>query len=164
MGMRVFENREGSRRAVLGGLAAMLAGAGLPATAQRRVPRVLFVCQYGSVKSPIARELLRKRARERRIAVSAFSRGVTPMSHLPSAVSARLPAEGIDPAREGLHRLLPVDAGYADVVVFFNPLPPGFRAARMLDWTAVPSVNETYPAARAELDRRIDRLLDELAR
>ena len=136
----------------------------LPASAKRRVPRVLFVCQYGSVKSPIARELLRRRARERGIAVSTFSRGITPEAHLPSEIAATLLAEGIEPARDGLHRLLPIDVESADVVVYFNPMPAGFRAPRMLDWTAVPSVNQSYDAARADLNRRIEALLDELAR
>jgi hypothetical protein len=49
-------------------------------------------------------------------------------------------------------------------IVFFNPLPEPLTRATQRDWSAVPSVNEAYTLARADLDRRIDRLLDEIAR
>lgn len=163
MGMASSPQAIFTRRGALGGLLACTAAMPIGARSGR-VPRVLFVCQYGSVKSAIARELLRRRARERGIAVSVLSRGITPEAHLPGEIDAQLRKEGIDARREGLHRLLPIDAGAADVVVYFNPLPANFAASRTLDWTSVPSVVETYPAARADLDRRIDALLDSLAR
>lgn len=128
------------------------------------VPRILFVCQYGSVKSPIAREMLRLRARAREVVVSTFSRGITPEAHLPPAIAARLLAKGIDPAREGLHRLTPGDLQAADVTVLFNPLPGNMHAARSLDWTSVPSVLNAFPAALGEIERRVDLLLDLIAR
>jgi hypothetical protein len=149
-----------------GAIGALLAGvvAGRLGAKKRELPRILFVCQYGSVKSAIARELLRRRARERGIALRAFSRGITPEAHLPAEIEARLRAEGIDAGGDGLHRLLPVDAGAADIVVYFNPLPANIVAARSLDWTSVPSVLGTYPAARADMNRRIEALLDSLER
>ena len=51
-----------TRRATLFGLA-IAAAVPAPALAMR-VPRVLFICRYATVKSATARELLRKRARE----------------------------------------------------------------------------------------------------
>lgn len=163
MGMAGSENIAFARRGAIG---ALLAGsvAGRLGAQGREAPRILFVCQYGSVKSAIARELLRRRARERGIAVRAFSRGITPEAHLPAEIEAKLRAEGIDPGSDGLHHLLPIDASAADIVVYFNPLPANFAAARSLDWTSVPSVVETYPAARADMDRRIEALLDGLER
>lgn len=163
MGTFTIDRRALTRRAVIGAIGAGLAFATTARAAPVKAPRVLFVCQFGSVKSPLARELLRRRARERGVAVFAFSRGITPQPHLPRELATRWLAEGLDPARDGLHRLLPIDAGYADVVAVFDPLPGDFAATRVLDWTGVPSMLRDYPAARADLDGRIEALLDTLA-
>jgi hypothetical protein len=65
------------RRSVLGAAFAMaLVQSSNVAIAAKRPKRVLFICQFGSVKSPIARELFRRRAKERGIAVIAWSRGI----------------------------------------------------------------------------------------
>lgn len=164
MGVFSFDFATVGRRAVLQGIGSLALTGGGAWAAPRVAPRVLFVCQYGSVKSPIAREILRRRARDRGIAVSTFSRGITPEAHLPPVIAARLLAEGIDPAREGLHRLLPIDVQAADIVVFFNPLPPSLRVPQGQDWTSVPSVLEAYPAALADIKLRVDELLDLIAR
>ena len=54
-----------SRRTAILSATAVLVAASAPG---RKVPRVLFVCLHGTVKSPIARELLRSRAKARGIA------------------------------------------------------------------------------------------------
>lgn len=163
MGVFSFDFATIGRRAVMQGIGSLFLSSGLASAVSGNAQRVLFVCQYGSVKSPIAREILKRRARERKIAVGAFSRGITPEAHLPHAIAARLLAEGIDPAREGLHRLLPVDLRAADIVVVFNPLPPGLRIRPSRDWTSVPSVLEAYPAALADIKQRVELLLDTIA-
>ena len=73
--MRCHEPVRFSRRtAILAGSAFLVAATG----PSRRAPHVLFVCLHGTVKSPIARELMRARARERGIAVEVRSRGIEP--------------------------------------------------------------------------------------
>ena len=126
--------------------------------------RVLFVCQYGTVKSALARELFRKRAAERRIPAIAVSRGITPAEHLSAAARASMVADGIDTARDPLRKLAPADLRKADIVVIFNPLPMKLATRPIRDWAATPSVNDDYANARSEFDRRIDTLLDEIAR
>ncbi len=129
-----------------------------------RVPKVLFVCQFGTAKSAIAREVFRQRARARGIDVTAFSRGITPGGHVSAALKARLTKDGIDSARDGLHRLSRKDIKAANIVVTFNPLPATMLPKDIRDWSAVPSVNDDYSAASADLRRRIDALLDTLAK
>ena len=126
--------------------------------------RVLFVCQYGTVKSALARELFRKRAAERRIPAIAFSRGITPAEHLSAAARTSMAADGIDTTRDPLRKLAPADLRKADIVVIFNPLPVKLATRPTRDWVATPSVNDDYRNARLEFDRRIDALLDEIAR
>ena len=149
-----------SRRALVLGLAAVVA-TGASASSP---PRVLFICQFGTAKSAIAREFFRRRARERGILVSAFSRGLTLEDHISSPLGAALRAEGIDPAHDRPQVLTRRDLRAAGIVVVFNPVPATFGPVAARNWTALPSVNENWPAARTELVQRIDVLLDEIAK
>lgn len=128
----------------------------------RPIQRVLFVCQFGTAKSAIAREIFRRRARERGLAVTAFSRGITVEDHITPPLRQRLTADGIDPAADTARVLSPRDWRHADIVVIFNALPPEIKPADLRDWTDTPSVTDDYAKARAVLDSRIDALLDEI--
>lgn len=151
-----------NRRAFLLGLAA--AAMPTPSFAMRR-PRVLFVCQAGTVKSPVARELLRKRAYERGIAVDVRSRGIAPADHMTPQIRERLIAEfGIDPAGEPAKTLHQSDLDRADVAVLFDALPPNLHKAGALDWTDQPSLLGQFDGSMAYLSAHIDALLDRLAK
>jgi len=123
-------------------------------------PVVLFICDFGTAKSAIARELFRRRAQERGIDVTAFSRGLAIEDHISLPLEAALDAEGIDTRRDGFAVLTSRDVRRADSVVSFATLPKAFQTQKRQDWTALPSVNDAWPAARADLDRRIEALLD----
>ena len=127
-------------------------------------PKILLVCQFGTVKSAITRELLIRRAAERGIALKAWSRGITPEEHLSPALLPRLRAEQIDPGRQPLQPLSARDVARADLVIAFDPLPTSFSRANVRDWSDVPSMNSSYDAARRVIDQRIDALLDQLRR
>ncbi len=148
------------RTAILAAMAAMIAANG----PSRRRPRVLFVCEHGTVKSPIARELLRTRATARGIPVKVRSRGIAPKEAATPELAAALVRDGIDVKREPLRRLSRADAKWADVVVHFHPLPLDLPASATRDWTDTPSVNGEYAAAMARIGERIDALLGDLAR
>jgi arsenate reductase (thioredoxin) len=147
------------RRLVLGLVIVAATGA-----SARSVPRVLFICQFGTAKSAIAREFFRRRARERGISVSTFSRGLMLEDHISPPLQTALRAEGIDSAHDRAQILAKSDLRAADIVVFFNPLPPSMGAVAARDWTTLPSVNDNWPQARADLVQRIDALLDEIAK
>jgi len=156
------------RRAFLVGLTlATTATFGRPAAAKSsdRPPlRVLFVCEAGTVKSAVAREVFRARAAARGIRVTAFSRGIAPAEHVSPALRQHLIADDIEPTRDGVNMLTQADLKAADVIVVFNRLPENLKARHVLDWSALPSMNDTYPQARAYLDLRIDALLDTIER
>jgi protein-tyrosine-phosphatase len=147
------------RRAVLAGLLALP----VAAFAAEPPPRILFVCQFGSVRSPIARELLKRRAAERGISVAVQSRGITPEPHLSPELAATVEADKLDLASQPLRGLGQGDVDAADVVIHFDPLSAGLRVKNARDWSDIGSMNANYPAARANLMRRIDALIDELA-
>jgi Low molecular weight phosphotyrosine protein phosphatase len=133
-------------------------------TALARTPTVLFVCQFGSVKSPVARELFRRRAQERGIAVIAFSRGITPEAHVAPRLRTALDSDGINPESDGLNALSYRDLRRANVTVLFDRLPRGWTGKRVRDWTDTGSLNESYEMEKPRLLARIDALLDTLSK
>jgi hypothetical protein len=148
-------------------IAAAMAGAAISGCAgsltnRRPAPRVLFVCQFGTAKSPIAREIFRRAALNRGLAAEAWSRGLTLEDHISPRLRQTLLADGIRTDADPQAVLTTADWQRADIVVSFNPLPPGVMPADQRDWSAVPSFNDDYVSARADLDRRISALLDEL--
>ena len=151
-----------SRRALmLSALAASLLGA--CASPRRNAQSVvLFVCQFGTAKSAIARELFRRRVAQRHLAITAFSRGLTIEDHLTPWLRQKLADDGINPEIDLPQVLGPSDWQRATVVVAFNPLPPAVPRAKVRDWTDLPSITDDYANTRAILDRRLEALLDEL--
>lgn len=148
-----------SRRTAILSAAAMLIAAKSPGN---RTPRVLFVCQKGTVKSPIARELMRGQAKAQGLAIKVQSRGVTPAEGASPEVAAALIRDGIKVKRDPLRALTVKDAAWADVVVYFDPLPFTASGKDLRDWRDTPSVNMSYAEALAQLRSRIAVLLDEL--
>ena len=151
------------RRSVIVGLSTAAMLVANPVLARARKPTILFVCQFGSVKSAIAREHFRKRAKDRGIQVSVSSRGITPEAHLSEQTKAALTAEGINSDRQPLRQLKKVDVAGADITVYFDSLPAGFQPKQALDWTDTGSLNQSYAAERPRLIARIDALLDDIA-
>lgn len=149
------------RRTILSGLALLpLAWSG-SAGAACPEPDVLFICPSGTVKSAIARELLKRRATERGVAVHVWSRGLKIADHVTPELAARLKADGLDPRAEPPRPLTPADLTHTDIVVAFDEAAraPGLEHARVWD---IPGFLADYDAAKAGLAARIEHLLDEL--
>ena len=152
-----------SRRRVMAAVLAVAASSACTHVETTRAPLVLFVCEFGTVKSAVSREVFRRRAAERKIAAAAFSRGLTVEDHASPVLQRMLAADGIDPKSDPAAPLTAADWQRADILVWFNPLPPQVRHPDMRDWSDLPSFNDRYTIARPLLERRIDLLLDELA-
>src|SRR5438552_18720422 len=110
-------------------------------------PHVLLVCQFGTVKSPIARELLKRRAAERHIRLEVAGRGITPQRHITPELLGRLTKDGINPTAEPLRKLGPRDIAAADFVIAFDKLPDQYRPRRLEDWSDLPSMVNDYAHA-----------------
>lgn len=150
------------RLAALGVVAIALGGARV-ALAEPGAKTVLFVCQFGGVKSAAAREVLRAKASAAGVQVRVISRGITPdPNHVSDALAKRTAADGINLAADPLTKLDAAALRSADIVVAFDPLPSDLARTDARDWTAMPSMNSSYDAARAFLDARLDALLAEL--
>jgi protein-tyrosine-phosphatase len=125
------------------------------------VTRVLFVCPAGSVKSAIAREELRRAAKQQHVPIHAESRGVQPENHISAALARRLAEDHINPLRDPLRRFTPDDLSRADIVIAFDQAAdvPALKSARV--WQ-VAAWNSQYDEAKADLKENIARLLHEL--
>lgn len=148
-----------SRRLVL------LAFASVPATGMAAPcppPRVLFVCPAGTVKSPIARELLAARARDLGLPLNVRSRSVAVEDHVSEALAARLRADRIDTASQPATTLTANDVTQADIVIAFDAAADDPRLMQARAWRT-PSWNTGYDAAKADMLTRIDALATELA-
>jgi protein-tyrosine-phosphatase len=155
-----------SRRAFVASsvLVAALTAAGCAVQPAIKPPKILFVCQAGTAKSAIAREMFKKRAKERGIAVDVFSRGLVIEDHLSPALKENLRSDEIDTNAEPALPLQPGDWAAADILVNFNPLPMSVQHKDVRDWTDVPSVNDDYANAKRLMEKRVDELLNELAK
>ena len=152
------------RRMVLAtGLALAAVGTSVDAGRRAEAPtRVLFICDFGTAKSAIARELFRRRVQERGVAATAFSRGLAIEDHVTPRLRERLAQDGIDPARDAPMKLAPGDLAKADVIVSFAKLPDPVAKSLMRDWTSLGSVVTDYEHSMPDLKARIDRLIDDI--
>lgn len=136
---------------------------GCLAKPQAKPPKILFVCQAGTAKSAIAREVFKRRARERGIKADVFSRGIVVEDHISPELRQKLIADGINTTAEPAMPLEPADWATADILVNFNPLPASVKHKDVRDWSDVPSVNGEYTNACTLMNERIDALLSEIA-
>lgn len=127
--------------------------------------RVLFVCLHGAAKSVLAAKHFERLARARGLAVEAAFAGTEPDPEIAPRVARELAAEGIDVAGLRPSRVTAADVASASRIVSFGcdlgALGPGAPVER---WDDVPAVSDGYEAARAAIDARVARLVDELAR
>ena len=136
-----------------------------PVPGQRKeVPRVLFVCEHGSVKSLIAQEWFNRRAKERGLAVRAVSRGLEPDSAVPARIAGELRKDGFHVRRFVPRPATAAELGRAVRVIAIGldegALGPGVAVEA---WDGIPAASEDYAASRDALRARIEVLLSRLA-
>jgi arsenate reductase len=128
---------------------------------------VLFVCEHGAAKSVIAAAHFNKIAKERGLPYRAVARGTAPDATIPKGVRKGLEKSGLELTVEK-----PVMVGQADVnganrvITFEIALPSAISSSKAAptDWRAVPSVSADFGIASADIKRRVEALIDELAR
>ena len=125
---------------------------------------VLFVCLHGAAKSVLAAADFERLARERGLDARAASAGTEPDPEIAPRVLAELRAEGVDLRGRHPQRVTRADVERAWRVVAFGCDLGELAAAgpRVEQWE-VPAVGEDFGKARAAIDARLVRLLDELS-
>lgn len=141
----------------------ILSLAGVPSVARAACAptRVLFVCPAGTVKSAIAREMLRARIDSQRLNLAVTSRGLHPENHVSEALAARLKADRLDTDSEPARPVTARDVAGADIVIAFDEAAASPLLGKARAWRT-PSWNADYDAAKADLALRLDALVTEL--
>jgi arsenate reductase (thioredoxin) len=127
---------------------------------------VLFVCEHGAAKSVIAAAYFDKLAKDQGLDYRAAFRGVNPDTVLNAAAAKGLKQDGIDIAGWKPKPLAKKDVDAAARVVTLGcALPAGIsKASRVTDWNNVPSPSQGYEYARNYIKKRVQELVEDLAR
>ncbi len=124
---------------------------------------VLFVCLHGAAKSVLAAADFERLARERGLDARAEFAGTEPDPEIAPKVLAALGAEGVDLRGRRPRRVTRADVdGASRVVAFGCDLGALASAGRPIEQWDVPAVSEDFAKARAAIDARLARLVDEL--
>jgi protein-tyrosine-phosphatase len=126
-------------------------------------PRVLFVCPHGAAKSVIAATHLERLAAARGLRIGAAFAATAPDPAIAPRVVTELLAEGIDLRGRRPRRVTDADLASASCIVTFGcdlAVAPTTRVER---WDDVPAVSDDYRRARAAIDARLVRLVEDLA-
>lgn len=131
-------------------------------TVRAEEPRIVFVCEHGSVKSVIAMQLFNRTAAEGGVAVRAVSRGLTPDAAVPQAIAAHLAEDGLAPGGFVPKAFSKADLSGASRVIAIG-VDPGVvtkgSKVPVESWDDIPAASEDYAASRDALRRRIELLL-----
>ena len=128
-------------------------------------PTILFVCEHGAAKSVIAAAYFDKLAKARGLKYRAVFRGTNPDAELaPSAVKG-LTADGLD-AHGKPEMVTKKDMDAASGIVTMGCALPGKDAVtgKVSEWNDIPSVGQNYELARADIVKRVQSLVDDLAK
>ena len=125
---------------------------------------VLFVCLHGAAKSVLAAADFERLARERGLDARAASAGTEPDPEIAPRVLAELRAEGVDLRGRRPQRVTRADVERAwRVVAFACDLGELAAAGPRVEQWEVPAVGEDFGKARAAIEARLVRLLDEIS-
>src|SRR5450631_987574 len=80
-------------------------------------PRVVFVCEHGTVKSLVAKEYFNREAKVGGLAYRAIARGTVPEPTVPTAVSDGLRKDGFDVSAFAPRKIEASDADRASLIV-----------------------------------------------
>jgi len=127
---------------------------------------ILFVCEHGAAKSVIATAYFDKLAKERGLRYRATFRGTNPDPTLAAAAVEGLKSDGIDTRGWTPQLVTRKDLDAAARVVTMGCNVPGKEAVagKLMEWNDISSPSQNYAVARDEIVKRVEILIDELAR
>ena len=124
---------------------------------------VLFVCLHGAAKSVLAAADFERLAGARGLEARAVFAGTEPDPEIAPKVLGELLAEGVDLRGQRPRRVTREDmTGASRVVTFGCELGPLAAGAPVERWDDVPAVGDDFRNARAAIEARLTRLLDDL--
>ena len=133
---------------------------------QEKLPEILFVCEHGAAKSVIAAAYFDKLAKERGLKYRAVFRGTNPDPTLAPAAENGLKQDGISTYGWKPEIVTEKDMKKASRIVALGCALPGKDAfaGKIEEWNDISSVSENYQVARDEIVRKVESLVDDLAK
>lgn len=129
-------------------------------------PSVLFVCEHGAAKSAIAAAYFDKLAKERGLKYRAVFRGTNPDPALAPAAVKGLKLDGFETKGWKPELVTKNDLDTASRIVTLGCDVPGREsvAEKLDEWNNIPSPGQDYTIARDDILKRVQSLVDELAK
>jgi protein-tyrosine-phosphatase len=136
------------------------------ANAAAPAPEVLFICEHGAAKSIIAAAEFNKMAQQRGLPHRAIARGTNPDASFSAPTVSGLRKDGLPEPKGKPQMVTAADVNRADRVVTLGcKLPESVgQPTKMVDWNDVSSPSKNYDAARTDVVRHLEQLIDELSR
>jgi arsenate reductase (thioredoxin) len=131
---------------------------------ERRLIRVVFICQHGNVKSLMAAEYFNQLAKIKGLGYQAISRGIEPDStSVPPMISKALGLEGFDVSKFRPTKMTQADMGPNAKVILLGVASEsiGIAGPQVEIWD-VPAASEQYAQASATLRQKVAELLEKI--
>lgn len=128
---------------------------------------VVFVCEHGAAKSVVAMAYFEQLVSERKLPFTAISRGTNPDSAVPPLVLNGLAADGLRLGGFTPRKFSLADLASAITVISFDQPEVAVLVGSRLPssaWDGLPAVSENYAIARDSIRRRVQVLVDSLAK
>ena len=122
---------------------------------------IVFVCEHGAARSTIASLYFNKMAKEQHLQYHSVFRAVTPDSTISQATRKGLMADGFETTALTPVALTTKDIGPNTVLISLDCKPPTSYQVTQ-EWSGVPPISKDYEAARDEIVRHLNVLIDEL--
>ena len=134
--------------------------------ASSKAPMILFVCEHGAAKSVIASAYFDKLAKERGLNYRAVFRGTNPDPALGVVAEKGLNEDGISTQGWKPELVTKKDLVAASEIVTLGCDLPGKDAVpgKITEWNDIPSVSQDYQVARDDIVKRVQSLVDDLAK
>jgi hypothetical protein len=129
--------------------------------AQEKLTTIVFVCEHGGARSTIASVYFNKMAEENHLPYRSVFRGLTPDSLITKETANGLRSDGFD-TKTLMPSLLSYKDKVSDVLLISLDctVPTGYQP--YLTWKNIPAISEDYVAARNEILKQLNKLVDDL--
>lgn len=130
------------------------------------MPEILFVCEHGAARSTIASAYFNKLAEEQGLNYRAIFRATNPDSILMPATIKGLTEDGFDISQWTPKLVSQTDINSASEIVTFDcNIPMADSSSKPhVQWNGVPPVSKDYNLARDQIVRKVQELINDLAK
>lgn len=123
-------------------------------------PVILFICEHGAARSPIAAAHFNKLAEEQNLNYTAIFRGTDPNDALTTGTEIGLKNDGIDTNGWTPTRVSQNDINDAYKIVTFDLILPASEEVIPVEkWDGTPPISQDYDIARDMIVKRVNQLI-----